>query len=329
MFHSADFLNYGDTAVKIATRGIEFMRLYTDAIVTNQFNQALFVRRNDSRTWAPPGGAIERGELPTDAIKREVEEETGLKVMPVRLVGLYYRPEKPAGLLVFVFRCIQRGGELSTSRESPQVGFIDATPLPHPMLGIHREMYSRALKHDGTVPYWGYQPMPLGVRLLRDILYKGYDLWRAIRRHPQFAPPPPWQVGAFAVLADEDGRALWAKRRDSDIWNLPGGGREGMEAPWETAIRETHEETGLQIGLSHLSGVYAKPAKNELIFSFQGTVQGGTLRPTDEAVEFAYFAPGEEPPNAIPKQVQRVADALGPRQTTIFRVQSDHADSGA
>lgn len=297
------------------------MRLYADAIVTNQFNQVLFVRRNDSRTWAPPGGALEAGELPTEAIKREVEEETGLKVMPVRLVGLYYRPEKPQGLLVFVFRCIQRGGQLRPSRESPQVGFLDVVPLPRPMLGIHREMVARALIHDGGPPYWGYQPMPFGVRLLRDVLYKGYDLWRALRGRPAFTPPPPWKTGAFVALPDGEGRVLWVRRRDYDLWNLPGGGRQGMEAPWETAVRETLEETGLHVNLSHLSGVYVKSAANEIIFTFTATVTGGALQLNEEAAEFAYFAPGDEPPNSVPKQVERAADALGPQKTTLFRQQ--------
>ncbi len=298
------------------------MRLYADAIVTNQFNQALFVRRNDSRTWAPPGGALEAGELPTEAIKREVEEETGLKVMPVRLVGLYFRPEKPGGLLVFVFRCIQRGGHIRPSPESPQVAFMNAVPLPRPMLGIHREMFSRALAHGGGPPYWGYQPMPFGVRLLRDVLYKGYDLWRALRRRPAFAPPPPWQTGAFVVLPDDQGRALWLRRRDFDVWNLPGGASEGLEAPWEVATREAREETGLTVRLTDLSGVYVKPATNEILFTFLGQSVQAPLQTTAEAAEFGYFAPGQEPANALPKQLQRAADALDPSQTTHFRLQS-------
>lgn len=298
------------------------MRLYADAIVTNQFNQVLFVRRNDSRTWAPPGGALEAGELPTDALRREVEEETGLKVMPVRLVGLYYRPEKPDGLLLFVFRAIQRGGQLRPSVESPQVGFIDAVPAPWPMLGVHREMLDRALAHDGGAPYCGYQPMPLGVRLIRDLVYGAHDLWRFLRRRPAFQPPPPWGVGAFAVIVDQDGRVLWVKRRDYDVWNLPGGRREGMEAPWETAIRETREETGLDVTLLHLSGVYIKPQKNRILFTFLARADGGQLEENAEAADFAYFAPGDEPPNTLPKHAERVADAAGPQKTTLFREQS-------
>lgn len=298
------------------------MRLYADAIVTNQFNQILFVRRNDSRTWAPPGGALEAGELPTEAVKREVEEETGLKVMPVRLVGLYFRPEKPDGLLVFVFRCIQRGGQLQTSPESLSVGFLAANPLPHPMLGIHREMIQRALAHEGGAPYWGYQPMPLAVRLLRDVVYGAHDVWRVLRRRPSFRPPPPWKIGAFMVLAGDDGRVLWVRRRDHDVWNLPGGGPQGMEAPWETAMRETREETGLDVRVIDLAGVYTKPDAGEVVFNFLGQIKGGRLTENREAVEFASFAPGDEPSNSLPKHVERVADAAGPQKTTLFRMQS-------
>ena len=298
------------------------MRLYADAIVTNQFNQILLVRRNDSRTWAPPGGSLEAGELPTDALKREVEEETGLKVMPVRLVGLYFHPEGERGILVFAFRAIQRGGRLQTSPESLSVGFLDASPLPLPILGIHREMVQRALAHDGGPPYWGYQPFPLGVRLVRDVVYAAHDFWRWVRRRPSFAPPPQWAVGAFMIVTDGEGRVLWVRRRDHDIWNLPGGGQYGLEAPWETAERETKEETGLRVTALDLSGVYTKPEASEVVFTFLGHVTGGALSENEEAAEFAYFAPGEEPANSLPKHVERVADAAGPQKTTLFRAQT-------
>ncbi|MCB0030021.1 MAG: NUDIX domain-containing protein, partial [Anaerolineales bacterium] len=57
-----------------------------------------------------PGGGLDEGETPTEAVTREVEEETGLKTLPVRLVGLYFRQEKEADRLMFLFRCLVRGG---------------------------------------------------------------------------------------------------------------------------------------------------------------------------------------------------------------------------
>lgn len=298
------------------------MKLGADGVITNQFNQALFIMRNDTRTWATPGGAVEAGELPTETVEREVEEETGLKVRAVRLVGLYYRQEKPDGNLLFTFRCIQRGGEIAASDESPRVGFLPVVPLPQPMLSLHRERVERALNHTASSPYWGLQQLPRGFNLLRSFVYGARDLARSVRRQPPVEPAPEWKVGAFVIIRNDEGRVLWVRRNDYDVWNLPGGGRQGQEPPWETAVRETREETGLQVQLTHLSGVYAKPEKQEVILTFTAEAAGGALTPNSEAAEFRYFAAGEEPPNALPKHVERVADAVGPGETTFFRRQS-------
>ncbi len=298
------------------------MKLSADGIITNQFNQALFITRSDSRTWAMPGGAVEAGELPNEAVEREVEEETGLKVHAVRLVGLYYRQEKPDGMLIFTFRCIQRGGAITKSDEALQAGFLPVVPLPQPMFSLHQERVQRALNHTTSSPYWGRQQLPTGFNLFLGAMHGARDLVRSVRRLPPIEPAPEWSFGAFVIIRDDEGKVLWVRRNDYDVWNLPGGGRQGQEAPWETAVRETREETGLQVRLTHLSGVYAKPGKQQLVLTFTATVTGGVLTPNSEAAEFRYFAPGEEPPNALPKHVQRVADAASPGETTFFRRQS-------
>ncbi len=94
------------------------MFLGAGGIVINEAGELLVIQRDDTRTWTYPGGALDMGELPTDAVVREVEEETGIKVYPVRLVGIFFNPVPARGdLLVFSFRCIQRGGEIKTSAE--------------------------------------------------------------------------------------------------------------------------------------------------------------------------------------------------------------------
>lgn len=298
------------------------MKVGADGVLTNQFNQALFIMRNDTRTWATPGGAVETGELPTEAVEREIEEETGLKVRAVRLVGLYYRQEKPDGMLLFTFRCIQRGGAIAESDESPRAGFLPVAPLPQPMLSLHQERVERALNHTASSPYWGLQQLPRGFNLLRSVAYGARDMVRAVRREPPIEPAPEWNVGAFVIIRNAEGKVLWVRRNDYDVWNLPGGGRQGQESPWQTAVRETREETGLQVRLTHLSGVYTKPEKQELLLTFTAEAAGGSLILNSEAAEFHFFASGEEPPNALPKHVERVADAVGPGETTFFRRQS-------
>ena len=64
-----------------------------------------------------------------------------------------------------------------------------------------------------------------------------------------------FSIGAFAIIFDESGRFLLCHRRDIDVWNLPGGKVEHDELPTEAAIRETKEETGLDVEINRLLDV--------------------------------------------------------------------------
>ncbi len=54
-------------------------------------NQILLVKARDKSNWQLPGGRIEPGETPIQAVAREVHEETGLKAQVGRLTGRYRR----------------------------------------------------------------------------------------------------------------------------------------------------------------------------------------------------------------------------------------------
>jgi ADP-ribose pyrophosphatase YjhB (NUDIX family) len=91
------------------------------AIIRNQFGEILFQRPSlSSDIWSLPAGAIEIGETPAEAIIREVYEETGLHVVPHKLLGVFggrnFRFTYPDGnqveSLIFVFECIVESGEL-------------------------------------------------------------------------------------------------------------------------------------------------------------------------------------------------------------------------
>ncbi len=120
-----------------------------------------------------------------------------------------------------------------------------------------------------------------------------------------------WNLGAFGIIFDEQGGVLLCHRRDMDAWNLPGGGIEPGELPTEAAIREVKEETGLDVDIERLIGVYGKPDKpNSLVFSFLCSVTGGQLALTNESDDTRYFAINNIPPNTFPRQVERIHDAL-------------------
>ena len=129
-----------------------------------------------------------------------------------------------------------------------------------------------------------------------------------------------FSIGAFAIIFDENGGVLLSHRRDFDAWNLPGGGVESRELPDEAVIREVKEETGLDVVMDRLVGVYGKVDKDELVFAFVCRVVGGELSLSDEADEHRYFAFDQIPPNTLRKQVERIHDARysGP---PIFRRQ--------
>jgi 8-oxo-dGTP diphosphatase len=117
-------------------------------------------------------------------------------------------------------------------------------------------------------------------------------------------------IGAFGIIFDERGRVLLCHRRDFDAWNLPGGGVESRELPTEAVVREVREETGLEVAIERLVGVYGKADKDELVFSFTCRPIGGELTITEEASECRYFEVERIPANTSPKQVVRIHDAV-------------------
>jgi len=117
-----------------------------------------------------------------------------------------------------------------------------------------------------------------------------------------------WRLGAFCIISNNLGHVLLSHRRDLDLWNLPGGRVELNEAPWDAAVREVLEETGLGVTIEGLVGIYSKPRRNGLTHCFKGFVTDGTLRVTDEADEHRYFALDDLPQRFSPNQRQYVRD---------------------
>lgn len=74
------------------------------------------------------------------------------------------------------------------------------------------------------------------------------------------APPANSVVpSTTAIITDPGGRILLIRRRDNDLWALPGGGMDLGESIQDTAVREVREETGLTVEVTGLVGVYSNP----------------------------------------------------------------------
>lgn len=298
------------------------MIISATGIVVDHYGDILLIERDDTRTLAPPGGAAQIGELPAETVAREVREETGLIVMAVRLVGVYYVPTRPSDFLTLCFRCIMRGGEITTSEESPRVGFFKTTPLPGPMLAIHQERIQRSLAHRGGPPYWGTNSLSARLRmgnvLMNRVVYPWLHLRRRLSGRPSYVPPPSWQTHATALIRDDQDRILWIRSQDGKAWQLPRGTSAAQETPWETAVRSVKTATGLIIQLDNLSGVYPAQENADMTFTFEGS----TLANSDSArmARTAFFASGYEPDDALPQHVAQVADATQPDQETHFHL---------
>ena len=123
------------------------------AIVVDDQGRILMHRRRDNSRWALPGGVMDIGESIGDTVVREVQEETGLKVVPEYIVGVY---SDPAHVFAYsdgevrqqfsiCFACHILGGEVTTSDESTEVGFFDATEIEaldvHPSIRLRLRHY--------------------------------------------------------------------------------------------------------------------------------------------------------------------------------------------
>jgi ADP-ribose pyrophosphatase YjhB (NUDIX family) len=133
------------------------------AVVRNDRGEILLIERADNGLWALPGGAQEIGESVTDAVRREVREETGIEVEVTGLTGIYSDPAHVIAYddgevrqefsLCFAARAIS--GSLLPSSESRQVRWV--APDQVSGLGIHPSMRLR-IQHGlsgQSAPYIG------------------------------------------------------------------------------------------------------------------------------------------------------------------------------
>ncbi len=132
-----------------------------------------------------------------------------------------------------------------------------------------------------------------------------------------------------AFVLDETGnQVLLTRRADNGLWCLPGGFIDPGENAAEACVREVWEETGLQVQVSRLIGVYSTPHRitqyadgNRWQFVsllFQAEHTGGALSTSDETTDSGFF--GMDTIAQMPLMEthrERIMDALN-RQPEAF-----------
>jgi 8-oxo-dGTP diphosphatase len=235
--------------------------------------------------WTLPGGGIDFGEHPGDAVVREVHEETGLDCelgAPI-WIGSAHR----------FFDTGARGEDEPTEMHSVRIVYDAwvAVDAPEPRVvevdgsTVEARWHPEADVRSGKVPT---VPMVL----------------EALAHH---RPVTRQRLAAYALVV-QDGAVLLTRNSvrgpRPGIWTLPGGGVDHGEAPADAVAREVAEETGLQATVGELLGVHDEhftgtaPHGREEDFHgvhlvFAATVTGGDpeVRETDGTTDAVAWVP--------------------------------------
>jgi ADP-ribose pyrophosphatase YjhB (NUDIX family) len=137
------------------------------------------------------------------------------------------------------------------------------------------------------------------------------------------ADPTEVRISVSAVVrhADQPGQILLMKRSDNAHWGLPGGYVEPGESVTLATEREVREETGYEIAVGRLVGIYSDPKTQVIEYADRRRVQAinlcfeavagrrGELTTPEETLELGFFAADELPEPFVPIHEIRVADA--------------------
>jgi ADP-ribose pyrophosphatase YjhB (NUDIX family) len=114
-------------------------KIAVGAIVGNEKGELLLIQRGDSGVWLYPTGWADVGYSAAEVVVKEVQEEAGIVVEPLRLVAVLDGLQLGARGLPFyslVFHCRSIGGELNGHPlETRDVGWFGPSALPEPLAG--------------------------------------------------------------------------------------------------------------------------------------------------------------------------------------------------
>jgi len=104
-------------------------------VIFNEQDEILLVKEKADNKWSLPGGWAEVGYSPTEGVVKEVQEETGLNVRPIRLLAVLDKrchPYPPALHYVYkiFIQCEVKDGNLSTTFDILDVGYFKQNDLP-------------------------------------------------------------------------------------------------------------------------------------------------------------------------------------------------------
>jgi 8-oxo-dGTP pyrophosphatase MutT (NUDIX family) len=303
----------------------KILLVYASACIQDHRGRLLWQRRADLQWWGLPGGVLELGESLPECVVREVHEETGLRVAPERLVGIYSSPDfdvtYPNGdqvqQVTACFKCQLQGGVgKADGVEGLDLGWFELADPPPTAPWYTAMVADLASDRPGA----NFDRGRAGDGRSQEPYFRG--IRRRIGTAPYIMP------AAAAFIQDEAGQVLLQRRGDTGKWGLPGGAMELGERVDRTAVSEVREETGLEVEPVRLVGVYSDdmfwvtyPNGDQVKVAsslFQCRVVGGALQADGiESLEVRFFPPDGMPP--LPKRhARRVRDGLAGTAEAVF-----------
>ena len=128
--------------------------------------------------------------------------------------------------------------------------------------------------------------------------------------------------GATATIFDAERKnVLLTQRTDNGRWCLPSGAMDPGESAEETCVREVMEETGLEVRVTRLVGIYTSPDLiieyadgdrcQPIAMTFEADVVGGELRLSDETTDYGYFLVNRlDDVDLMEHHLERIHDAV-------------------
>ncbi len=133
-----------------------------------------------------------------------------------------------------------------------------------------------------------------------------------------------------AIVLDEHAHVLLIHKTDNDLWALPGGGHEIGESIADTVIREVKEETGYDVAVNRVTGLYTDPrtvmayddgeVRQQFSIAFTASLTGGAARTSSESKEVEWVGQDRlEGLNMHPSMRERIDDALATDERVRIR----------
>lgn len=106
-----------------------------------------------------------------------------------------------------------------------------------------------------------------------------------------------------AIVTDDEGRVLLIHKTDNNLWALPGGGHEIGESIADTVVREVKEETGYDVAIERVTGLYTNPrhvmayddgeVRQQFSIAFRARLLGGESATSSESKAVEWVAAGD------------------------------------